>query len=153
MRVKRLSTSARHRLQDQAKCLIDRIFRYSPCVVCLSFNKSNCETVPSHLLNKGNYGSKRNLIMNILPLCDEHHTKGTEISSHAFGGNTQVIRNFEAWLKNTLPIHYKWYIENRDDRAPHKLSLGELGQICDDLRHYADHPSQAEKLIYEKDSL
>lgn len=150
MRQKRLSTSPTHRLQDQAKRLIDKIFRFLPCVVCLSFNKSNYQTVPCHLLNKGNYGSKRHIILNLVPLCSEHHTNGTEISSHAAGGDTQVIKNFEAWLKNTLPKHYQWLIENREDRAPHKLTLGELSRICDDLQHYADHPNQAEKLIYEK---
>ncbi len=150
MRKKRLSISLIHRLQDKAKRLIDRIFRFLPCVVCLSFGKSNHETVPCHLLNKGNYGSKRYIILNNLPLCAEHHTNGTEISSHASGGDTQVIKNFEAWLKNTLPKHYKWFIENREDRAPHKLSLSDMGQICDDLQYLADHPNQAEELIYEK---
>ena len=149
MRKKRLSTSARHRLQDKAKRLIDKIFRFLPCPVCLSFNKENHETVPCHLLNKGNYGSKRNIIWNNLPMCSEHHTNGTEISSHAPGGDTKVIKNFYAWLKNTLPQHYKWYIENKEDRAPHKLTLGDLSGICDDLQYYADHPEAAEKIIYE----
>ena len=150
MRKKRLSTSATHRLQDKAKKLLDKIFRYLPCVVCLSFNKHNPETVPCHLLNKGLYGSKRHIIWNQLPMCSEHHTNGTEISSHAPGGNTEVVKNFVAWLKNTLPKHYLWYIENKEDRAPHKLSLGEMGEICDDLQYYADHPEKAEELIYEK---
>lgn len=68
---------------------------------------------------------------------------------HAWGSNTQVIKNFVAWLKNTLPKHYQWYIENKEDRAPHRLTLGEMGKICDDLQHLADHPDQAEQLIYE----
>jgi len=119
--------------------------------VCLSFGRSNVKTVPCHLLNKGNYGSKRYIIWNQLPMCAFHHTNGTEISSHAPGGDTQVIKNFYAWLKNTLPEHYKWYIENKEDRAPHKLSSGDMGEICDYLQHLADHPEEAEKLIYEKD--
>ena len=138
-----------HRLQDQAKKLLDKIFRFLPCVVCLSFNKSNYETVPHHLLNTGKYGSKRHIIWNLLPLCSEHHTMGTGIVTEAAGKDTQVIKNFEAWLKNTLPKHYQWYIENREDRAPHKLTLSELGEICDDLQYYADHKDKAEQLIYE----
>lgn len=129
------------------------IFRYLPCVVCLSFGKSNHETVPHHLLNKGNYGSKRFILLNLLPLCSTHHTMGTEIVTEAAGGDTSVIRNFLAWLKNTLPKHYEWYIENRDDRAPHKLTLGDMGEICDGLEHLAKHPEEAEKLIYEKDGV
>ena len=149
MRTKRKSTSATHILQDQAERLIAKIFRFLPCAVCLSFNKTNCETVPHHLLNKGNYGSKRHILWNLIPLCSNHHTMGTEIVTEAAGGDTSVIKNFEAWLKNTLPLHYKWYIENREDRAPHRLTLNERSQICDDLKYYADHPDIAEKLIYE----
>ena len=150
MRKKRLSTSAIHKLQDKAKRLIDRIFRFLPCVVCLSFGKNNYETVPSHLLNKGNYGSKRYTILNNLPLCSEHHTDGTKISSHAPGADTSVIKNFYAWLKNTLPKHHEWYIENKEDRAPHKLTLGDYGEICEELQYLADHSEKAEELIYEK---
>lgn len=150
MRNKRIPTNAAQRLQDKAKRLINKIFRFLPCAVCLSFGKSNYETVPCHLLNKGLYGSKRYKILNLLPLCSEHHTNGTEISSHAWGANTSVIKNFTAWLKNTLPLHYKWYIENKEDRAPHKLSLGDLSEICNDLQYYAENPDKAEELIYEK---
>ena len=150
MRLKRLPATERHRFEDRAKQLINRIFRFLPCAVCLSLGRENCETVPGHLLNKGMYGSKRHVIMNNLPLCSEHHTDGTEISSHAPGGDTGVIKNFYAWLKNTLPEHYNWYMANKDDRAPHKLSLDDLGEICDDLQFYADHPEKAEELIYEK---
>ena len=115
MRKKRIPTNAIQRLQDKAKRLLNKIFRFLPCVVCLSFGKSNHETVPCHLLNKGMYGSKRNIIWNNLPMCSEHHTNGTEISSHAPGGDTSVIKNFYAWLKNTMPNHYLWYIENKED--------------------------------------
>ena len=149
MRTKRKPTTATHRLQDHAKRLIDRIFRYLPCAVCLSSGRTNCETVPHHLINKGNYGSKRFIIWNLVPLCSDHHTMGTEIATEAAGKDTQVVKNFFAWLKNTLPIHYKWYIENKEDRAPHKLTLGEMDRICDDLKDLADHPAKAEKLIYE----
>ena len=135
-----------HRLKDQAKVLIDKIFRYLPCAVCLSSGKSKHETVPHHLLNKGNYGSKRHIIWNLVPLCSDHHTMGAEIVPH---GNTQVVKNFGAWLKNTLPRHYHWMMVNREDRAPHKLTLGEQAEINDDLQYYADHPGKAEKLIYE----
>ncbi len=135
-----------HRLKDQAKRYLDKIFRYLPCAVCLSSGKSNYATVPHHLLNKGNYGSKRHIIWNLVPLCSDHHTMGTEIVTH---GNTQVVKNFGAWLKNTLPQHYNWMIVNREDRAPHKLTLGEQSDINDDLQYYADHPDKAEKLIYE----
>ena len=151
MRNRRLSTSAIHRLQDRATALRAKIFRFLPCAVCLSFNKRNYETVPAHLLNSGNYGSKKWDIWNLLPLCSKHHTDGTEISSHAPGGDTQVIKNFHAWLKNTLPQHYNWYVLNKDDRAPHKLSLGDMGEICNGLEYYAENPEAAEKLIYEKD--
>ncbi len=139
-----------HRLQDQATRYLAKIFRFLPCAVCLSFGKTNCETVPAHLLNKGSYGSKKWDIWNQIPLCAEHHTNGTEISSHAPGGDTGVIKNFVAWLQNTLPQHYNWYIINKEDRAPHKLTAGAMSGICDDLKHYADHPEAAEKLIYEK---
>lgn len=149
MRNKRKQTTATHRLQDHAKRLIDRIFRFLPCAVCLSSGKSNDETVPHHLLNKGNYGSKRFVIWNLVPLCSEHHTMGDEIVTEAAGSNTSVVKNFLAWLKNTLPRHYEWYLENKEDRAPHKLTLGDLGQICDDLQDLVDHPEKAEKLIYE----
>ncbi len=135
-----------HRLKDQAKRYLDKIFRYLPCAVCLSSSKSNCATVPHHLLNKGNYGSKRHIIWNLVPLCSDHHTMGIEIVTH---GNTQVVKNFEAWLKNTLPQHYNWLIVNREDRAPHKLTLGEQAEINDDLQYYAENPDKAEELIYE----
>ena len=75
---------------------------------------------------------------------------GNDIVTEAAGGDTGVIKNFVAWLKNTLPQHYNWHIINKEDRAPHKLSLGEMGGICDNLKYYADHPEAAEKLIYEK---
>ena len=152
MRVKRKSTTAALRLQDQADGLIKRIFRYLPCVVCLSMGRRGekiHQTCPGHILNKGMYGHLRNIIWNLLPVCDEHHTKGKAISMHAWGSNTQVIKNFNAWLKNTLPIHYQWYLDNKEDKAPHKLSLGERSQICDDLKYYADNSDKAETLIYE----
>lgn len=150
MRKKRIPTNAIHRLQDRAERFLAKIFRFLPCVVCLTFNKHNYKTVPCHLLNKGNYGSKRWDIWNILPLCAEHHTNGTEISNHAPGGDTRVIKNFYAWLKNTLTQHYNWYVINKEDRAPHKLSLGDMQEICDGLEHYALHSEAAEELIYEK---
>lgn len=137
-------------MQDRAKRLIDKIFRYLPCAVCLSSGKENNETVPHHLLNKSNYGSKRYIIWNLIPLCSEHHTMGTEIAAEAVGKDTSVVRNFEAWLKNTLPRHYRWYIKNKEDRAPHKLTLGDLGKICEELQYLADHPAKAEELIYER---
>ena len=150
MRKKRLSTSPIHKLQDQATKLIAKTFRFLPCVVCLSFNKHNYETVPHHLLNEGLYGSKRWTMWNLLPLCSEHHTMGTEIVTEAAGRDTGVIKNFMAWLKNTLPEHYNWYVSNKDDRAPHKLTLGDMGEICSGLQYCADHPGEAEILIYEK---
>lgn len=150
MRNKRKSTSKIHRMQDKATSLIAKIFRFQPCAVCLSFGKTNCETVPCHLLNKGSYGSKKWDMWNLFPGCSEHHTDGKEISSHAPGGDTQVIKNFYAWLKNTLPEHYNWYIANKEDRAPHKLSLGDMQEICEGLEYYAGNTEAAEKLIYEK---
>lgn len=153
MRNKRIPANATQRLQDRAKRLIDKIFRHLPCVVCLSLGRSGeriHRTIPAHILNKGMFNHLRYVLMNLLPMCDEHHTKGKAISMHAWGADTTVIANFNAWLKNTLPIHYKWYIENKDDRAPHKLSLGDLDRICEDLQYAADHPGKAEKLIYEK---
>lgn len=149
MRTRRKATSKAHVLQDQAKRLIDRIFRFLPCAVCLSMGKTNCETIPHHLLNKGLYGHLRHSIWNLLPLCSEHHTMGDKIVTEAAGGDTQVIKNFIAWLKNTLPRHYNWYIIQKADRAPHKLTLGDQSEICDDLKHYAENPDKAEKLIYE----
>lgn len=150
MRKKRKSTSPIHRLQDKAKSLIAKIFRFLPCAVCLSFGKTNHETVPAHLLNSGSYGSKKWDMWNLLPLCSKHHTDGTEISSHAPGGDTGVIKNFYAWLRNTLPRHYNWYVINKEDRAPHKLSLGDMQELCEGLEHYALHSEKAEDLIYEK---
>jgi hypothetical protein len=75
---------------------------------------------------------------------------GDEIVTEAAGGDTSVIKNFIAWLKNTLPLHYKWYVANKDDRAPHKLSLGDMQDLCEGLEHYALHSEKAEDLIYEK---
>jgi hypothetical protein len=71
---------------------------------------------------------------------------GDDIVTH---GSTQVVKNFEAWLRNTLPQHYNWYIVNKEDRAPHRLTLGEQSDINDDLEYYADHRDKTEKLIYE----
>jgi len=96
------------------------------------------------------FGHLRYVLMNLLPMCDEHHTKGKAISMHAWGADTKVIANFNAWLKHTLPLHYQGYIENKEDRTPHRLTLSELAEICEDLQYLADHPEQAEKLIYEK---
>jgi hypothetical protein len=87
---------------------------------------------------------------NQLPLCSKHHTDGTEISSHAPGGDTGVIKNFYAWLKNTLPEHYNRYVFNKEDRTPHKLSLGDMQEICEELEYLAGNSEAAEKLIYEK---
>ena len=139
-------------MQDKATGLVAKIFRFRACAVSLSFGKTNYETVPCHLLNKGSYGSKKWDIWNLLPLCSEYHTDGTVISSHAPGGDTRVIKNFYAWLKNTLPEHYNWYVINKEDRAPHKLILGDYQAICENLQYYADNPDAAEKLIYEKNN-
>lgn len=152
MRTKRIPQNAIHRLQDQAKRLIDRIFRFLPCVVCLSMGRRGeriHRTVPCHILNKGMYNHLRYIVMNQLPMCDEHHTKGKDISMHAWGGDTSVIRNFTAWLKNTLPRHYEFYIKEKNDRAPHRLSLGDISDICEELQFLKDNPVAAEKLIYE----
>jgi len=134
------NTEAKLALIRKAAKLRGEIFKNLPCVSCLPNNDKNPNTVPHHILNKGNYDHLRFVLTNLLPLCYFHHSQAHD--------EEQNFRNF---LQDNYLRHYRIYLNERDNRKPVKKTVESLTKIVADLQYYADHPLEAEQVIYEKD--
>lgn len=134
-------------LKAEAKKLTDRIFRHKYCVI--NFKKSGKleyhRIENHHLIHKSQSTRFKFNIWNILPIFVKDHRTGKE-SAH------EDRDKFLAWVKENLPLHWAWYQKHKDE-PPRTLYLADWDGICDELRYYANHPYEAEQLIYEKDSL
>lgn len=131
-------------LKAEAERLTDRIFRHKFCVVEYKKNgKLNYRNIENHhLIHKSQSVRFKFNICNILPISDKHHRAGKE-AAH------EEREKFLAWVKDNLPLHWVWYQQHKDE-APHTLYDADWAEICDELRHYANHLYEAENLIYEK---
>lgn len=130
-------------LKAEAKKLTEIIFHHRYCVV--HYKKTGKQVffkVEKHHLIRNSKRYKFN-IWNILPVCENDH-RWDELSAH------EAEEKFRQWVKENLPKHWAWFQEHRYDKTVH-LDSGHWSEICDDLRHYANHLYEAEILIYEKD--
>lgn len=146
-------------LKAEAKRLIDKIFRYKPCVIHYKQGEFACrqsryrrKVEKHHLIPKGQSVRFKFNIWNIIPICEDSHRTGEEMAAHPYGSNTEAEEKFWEWLKENLPLHWAWYQEHKDE-PPRTLYLADWDGICDELRYYANHSYEAEQIIYEKDSL
>lgn len=128
-------------LVNKATKLRGEIFTNLHCSMCWENGDHNINTVPHHILNKGNYDRLRFVIMNLIPLCSYHHI----LFAH------DCEQEFRNWLLDNLPRHYRYYLNERDNRKPVRQTVESLTKIVADLQYYADHPLEAEQVIYEKD--
>lgn len=132
-------------LKKTAERLLPRIFRRLPCVVCLFLdNKRNNKTHPHHLIRRGCNIYHKYRIQNQIPLCDDHHIFNDYISAHG------KKKGFDGFLKEYLPIHYKYMTGN--NHRFQKMTIYDWEKLVEELQFYADNKFEAEKLIYETDS-
>lgn len=131
-------------LKAEAKRLTDRIFRYPYCVMQYKESgKIDYRRIENHhLIHRSNSVRFKFNIWNILPISDKHHRTGKE-AAH------EDRDRFLAWVKENLPLHWIWYQQHKDE-SPRTLYAADWAEICEILRYYANHPFEAEKLIYEK---
>lgn len=125
-------------LEHRAKKLVILIFNKLPCPMCRDNDEENCNTVPHHVLNKGMYNHLRYKIRNLLPLCLAHHRL-----AHDKAGD------FLSWLQDRLPDHYRYRLNEKDNKEPVRRTAADLQDDIDDLQYYYDHLLEAERLIYE----
>ena len=134
-------------LKDEAKRLTDRIFRHKYCIVQYkNTGKLEYRNIEKHhLIRKGQSTRFKFDIWNILPICENEH-RFDKTSAH------EAEESFMNWVKENLPLHWAWYKKHKND-SPRTLYPSDWSDICDELRYYANHPYEAEHLIYEKDSI
>ena len=126
-------------LVENAAKLRSEIFRDRRCALCPQIDWG-LPTAPHHILSKGSYDRLRFEIWNLLPLCVLHHDY-----AHA----EQYL--FKWNLQDVYPRHYRYYLNEKDNRTPVQQTVESLTKIVEDLQYYADHPLEAEQVIYEKD--
>ena len=124
-------------LVKKAAKLRGEIFKGLRCALCTEADW-DLPTVPHHILNKGNYDCLRFEIWNIFPLCIYHHDDAHK-EKHLFYWN----------LQDVYPRHYRYYVNEKDNRTPVKQTVESLTKIVADLQYYVDHPDEAEQVIYE----
>ena len=134
-------------LKAEAKNLTDRIFRHKYCVVHYKESgKLEYRRIENHhIIHKSQSVRFKFNIWNILPVSDKHHRTG-EMAAH------EARDKFLAWVEKNLPLHWTWYKRHKNE-SPRTLYPADWAEICDELKYYANHPYDAEHLIYEKDSL
>jgi len=130
-------------LKAEAEELTAAIFRGRYCIVHFK-NKGKqvfYKIEKHHLIHKGQSSKFKCNIWNILPVCENDH-RWDNMSAH------EAEQKFLVWVKDNLPLHWAWYQEHKNE-APHTLYAADWSEICDELRHYANHRYESEKLIYE----
>jgi hypothetical protein len=128
-------------LVKKAAKLRGQIFKGIPCALCIVKNQDVVVSDdPHHILRTGKYDRLRFVMMNIMPVCRTHHI---------WIGENEL--SFIHWLLDHYPRHYRYYLNEKDNRAPVQQTVESLTKIVADLQYYADHPLEAEQVIYEKD--
>lgn len=132
------------RLKEEAKKLTDRIFSHKYCVVHFKNSRKfiSYKIEKHHLIKQGQSTRYKFNIRNILPVCDDKHRRD-KLSAH------ENEEKFLLWVKDNLPLHWKWFEEHRYEKTTH-INYAEWFGICDDLRYYLNHPGEAERIIYER---
>lgn len=134
------NAEAKLSLIRKAVKLRGEIFKNLHCPMCRVNGDHNTNTVPHHILNKGFYDRLRFILWNLLPLCMFHHRWAHE-----------HMAEFINWLLDNLPMHYRYYLSERDKRKPVRQTVESLTIIVEELQYYADHSFEAEQVIYEKE--
>lgn len=124
--------------------MTDVIFRRRYCVV--QYKKTGKQTFwkveNHHLIHRSRSDRFKFNIWNILPISDKDHRTGKE-SAH------EDRERFLTWVEKNLPRHWAWYKAHKDEKTQH-ISYADWSDICENLRHYANHLYEAEQIIYEK---
>lgn len=130
-------------LKAEAERLTNRIFWHRYCIVHFKNTGKQVyfKVEKHHLIRKGQSTRYKFDIWNILPICKNEH-RFDKTSAH------EDRDKFLAWVKKNLPLHWAWYKKHKDE-APRTLYPSDWVDVCDELRHYVEHPYEAEKLIYE----
>lgn len=63
-----------------------------------------------HILEKSVYPEYREEPMNLVTLCNWHHTMSGECSPHGDGKMAKI--NFNCWLRDNRPGKFKWAMEH-----------------------------------------
>ena len=95
-------------LVKKAARLRGEIFKGLHCVKCYKANW-DVPTVPHHILNKNQYDHLRFVLMNLIPLCNHHHVP------YAHGEQQSFLLD----LLDSYPRHYRYYLNERDNRSPY----------------------------------
>jgi hypothetical protein len=74
------------------------------CARCSRRGASN-----HHLLAKSIYPEYREEPMNLIPLCDWHHTMDGRNCPH---GNPEAQAAFNLWMKHNRPAQFAWMVEH-----------------------------------------
>lgn len=135
-------TQEARKLKNKCKVLIERrIFRYLPCVFCKSMNKLNTWKIErAHIIRRSDFTKYKFHIMNILPLCAEHHGW--------LHDTKEVEATFMYWLEQNLPLHFAWYEQHLNER-PQTIPISYWEGLHRELKFYANHPAEAYRVIFE----
>jgi len=75
------------------------------CAICGVLGASE-----HHLLEKSVYPEFREERLNLVPLCQWHHTMSGECSPH--GDGVDAKKNFNLWVKRNRPGQWAWWVEH-----------------------------------------
>jgi hypothetical protein len=94
--------------QWKKKCdkLISNFYRGKPCLVC----GTKVRTCGHHLITRQRAKSRHALI-NVVPLCPEHHKFSNFCAAHS--SNYFAVREFADFIKSNYPNRYLYWSENQ----------------------------------------
>lgn len=80
------------------------------CAVCASLGQYDVGRVCGHhILTKGAYPQYRMEPLNIIPLCQSHHTWSSLIAPHSM--RHAAVRAWWEWLKKNSPVQWRWVVK------------------------------------------
>jgi len=101
--------------------LLSQWAKGKPCAVCGQLQG----VCLHHILHKSLYNELRFTLMNLIPLCPDHHRFSNELAAHS--DNTLAQARFIDWLRENRPEQWSW-IEEKSSRhiVGNKPKWGEM---------------------------
>jgi len=131
--------------RKKADRLVTKLFTGQPCMICKSLGKINTyKTCGHHIVAKSLSAQLRHELLNIIPLCEEHHNFSVEIAPHSKYQPAQ--KAFLNWLEAISPDRYELLLTYKR----YSSKKVDYRKRCEELQGYLDNPPFGEDILYKE---
>ena len=95
--------------RNKADKLITALFRNKPCLVC----GTTRNTCGHHLIPRSRSALHRHTLLNLVPLCPEHHRFGMKLAAHS--DNALAVQRFVELVQVVAPEHFAHWTAHEYD--------------------------------------